>query len=374
MNSTRRYDLDWLRVIAFLLLIFYHIGMYYVSWGWHLKSAHAGTDLEPLMQLLNPWRLPILFIISGVAVKFASDKLALGSFAWQRWKRLTIPFFFGVFVIVPPQTYAELLYTRGLISPGYWDFYLKYMNVGYQWDGVVTPTYNHLWYVLYVLLYTLLILPFLAMIHSFTRTRIFARLMEPSLVLFVPILPFLLYRFTTDISFPETHDVRDDWGAHIRYLSFFLLGIMIAKSNSFWRRVSQLHLLATVLSLGSAVLLSVLWSQWSELTPEGLSMYIARCLRICYIWWTIFALFGWAQRYLNRPSAQLSYLTEAIFPYYILHQTLIIIAGMLSRPWGLNVYLEFGFIVLFTFAGCGLLHEYVIRRMKWLRPLFGLKL
>ena len=61
----RRIDLDWLRIAAFGLLIFYHVGMFYVTWDWHVKSSHASQIIEPLMRLSNPWRLTLLFIISG---------------------------------------------------------------------------------------------------------------------------------------------------------------------------------------------------------------------------------------------------------------------------------------------------------------------
>src|SRR5688572_1559683 len=100
--DARRYDLDWLRVIAFALLIFYHVGMFYVTWDYHVKSRHASTFLQPAMSLVNPWRLALLFFISGVAVRFLSDKMSPGAFAWSRHVRLGIPLLFGVAVIVAP--------------------------------------------------------------------------------------------------------------------------------------------------------------------------------------------------------------------------------------------------------------------------------
>ena len=106
---SRRYDLDWLRIIAFGLLIFYHIGMFYVSWDFHVKSVHAGPDIEPLMKLINPWRMTVLFIISGVALRFAMDMARFGRFAWSRFWRRFLPLAFGVLVIVAPQSWLEFI-------------------------------------------------------------------------------------------------------------------------------------------------------------------------------------------------------------------------------------------------------------------------
>ena len=65
----RRHDLDWLRVGAFGFLIFYHIGMFYVTWDWHVKSPYAGPGLEPAMGLVNPWRLALLFFMDHLMQK-----------------------------------------------------------------------------------------------------------------------------------------------------------------------------------------------------------------------------------------------------------------------------------------------------------------
>ena len=66
--------LDSLRLLALGLLIAYHVGMYYVSWDWHLKSPSASATLEPWMRVVNPWRMSLLFLISG-----AVTTIALGS-------------------------------------------------------------------------------------------------------------------------------------------------------------------------------------------------------------------------------------------------------------------------------------------------------
>ncbi len=117
-NPARRYDLDWLRVIAFGLLIFYHIGMFYVTWNWHVKSPHAGPAAELPMMLVNPWRLSLLFFISGVAIRFAADKAPLLGFAGSRAFRLGLPILFGILVLVMPQTWFELR-QAGLIEPDF---------------------------------------------------------------------------------------------------------------------------------------------------------------------------------------------------------------------------------------------------------------
>lgn len=105
----RRYDLDWIRIGAFLLLILYHVGMYYVSWDWHVKSPHASPALEPLLLLVNPWRLSILFLVSGAATAFMLRRQRPGELARRRSSRLLIPLVFGMLVIVPPQSYFEVV-------------------------------------------------------------------------------------------------------------------------------------------------------------------------------------------------------------------------------------------------------------------------
>ncbi len=107
--TDRRYDLDWLRIIAFGLLILYHCGMFYVSWDWHVKSRFASDAIEPLMMLTNPWRLTLLFLISGAATRFMADKMSVWKLTGSRMGRLWPPLLLAMFVIVPPQSYFEIV-------------------------------------------------------------------------------------------------------------------------------------------------------------------------------------------------------------------------------------------------------------------------
>ena len=374
----RRHDLDWLRVIAFGLLIFYHVGMFYVTWGWHIKSPHAGPALEPLMLLINPWRLALLFFISGVAVRFASDKLSAGSFLRSRLWRLGLPVAFGMLVVVAPQSYFELR-EAGVIEPGFWAFYGDYLSLEQRFE-IITPTWNHLWYVVYLLLYSLLIIGLRPLLLGRERAleRSFSRLLTSGAgwsLLLVPALPFVLYRYTLQPIFPTTHALVDDWANHAQRFTIFLIGFLLAKQPAFWSQVDRRRREAWAIAIAIGAMLTAIrltpgWLEWVVAQPVALNT--ARVANIVYAWLAIVSLLALAQRYLNRPGPRLRYLTEAVYPYYIVHQTLIIAAGYPLARMELPVGLEVVGVVGVTVAGCLLIHAGV-RRIRPLRPLFGLR-
>ena len=111
----RRYDLDWLRVLAFGILILYHTGQFYVAdWGWHIKSETTSETLKYFMWIFNPWRIPLLFFVSGAAMWFAVKKIGALSLLRLRFVRLLPPLLLGMWLIVPPQLYYQIMQERGL--------------------------------------------------------------------------------------------------------------------------------------------------------------------------------------------------------------------------------------------------------------------
>lgn len=371
-DAQRRHDLDWLRVIAFGLLIFYHVGMFYVTWRWHIKSPHASHLPEGPMALLNPWRLALLFFISGIAIRFAIDNAQRWPFARARLRRLGLPIIAGMLVIVPPQTYLELRY-GGYIEPGVWAFYADYLNLD-QIYPIITPTWNHLWYVVYVLVYTLLLVPVARPLTAWSEGRggrAVAWLAGGRYgwrLMLLPALPFVAYRLFLRPEFPTTHALVDDWANHAQCLTIVLFGYVVAKNGAFWHAVARaLPAILIVAFAGAAA-----WMALRGLADAATSP-LAQGVRMLYAWVAILALLGLAQRYLNRPGQLLRYLNEAIFPYYILHQTIIVLIGygLMQLRW--PAWAEASTVLAVTIGGCVLLHEFCIRRIGWLRPWFGLK-
>jgi len=372
----RRYDLDWLRVIAFGLLILYHTGMFYVTWDWHVKSVHAGGSAEWLMLLLNPWRLALLFFISGVALRFLADKLGPARLSRERIVRLGLPILFGMVVIVAPQSWLQLV-ESGEFQGSFWHFWPQYLDFGSDFS-IITPTWNHLWYVVYLLVYTLLLAPaapFLSRWMAGPGAQLTAFLFNgPAGLAFLGIallLPHYVILYTLDPLFPTTHALTNDWANHAHSLLLLLTGFLLAKDRNFWNAVHRA--LPVVLTLAIVLGAAQTWVRFHRDLMTDTAWLFYEAGRTLYAWMAILALLGLAQRYLNRPSRALTYMTEAIFPWYILHQTITVMAGYWLTRQGLSVWAEAPLVILATFGGCALLHELVIRRVGFLRPLFGLK-
>jgi glucans biosynthesis protein C len=372
-SPERRYDLDWLRVFAFGMLIFYHVGMFYVTWGWHVKSRYSSHLIEPAMGLINPWRLMLLFFISGVAVRFAMDKMALKTFLRERFVRLFVPLAFGMAVICMPQAYAELRF-KGEIDPGLLAFYPEYLGFGDF--SIIVPTWNHLWYVAYVLVYTLIAaacLPLLRRIAAGPGARLCAWLRGGGAwrLLLVPAIPFMIYQLVLDPLFPTTHTLWGDWANIAHTLTIFGLGLVVAKNEDFWGAVDRALPWSMIVSAGLGGVLLAAWLNQFTVRASPVLLFAVMLLRVFYAWSVIAALLGVARRFANRTSPALIYLTAAIFPYYILHQTIIVVVGYWFTMHAAPAAIEVATIILATVFGCVAGYE-IIRRAGVLRLLFGL--
>ncbi|KHL56475.1 acyltransferase family protein [Xanthomonas cannabis] len=384
--TERRHDLDALRVFAFALLILYHVGMAYVaSWDFHLKSAYTTDWLQPPMIALNRWRMPLLFLISGMAIGLARAERAPWQFAWRRCGRLLPPLVFGMFVVVAVQAYCQGV-SNGKVVPGFGNFLLRYWQLrpwpAGSFDGWEHGiTWNHLWYLAYLLPYTLVLMAMIALGRALpvTRPRLPSSIAGPALLL-VPILWEAFCVLWVMPRHPPTHALVGDWFVHAESFPLFVLGYVLAHRACFWDWVVQLRwptliaaLLAITLELGIRHLGRTLDpAQLSDMLATVRWDVVERLARATYTWLALLTLLGWARQRLNRPFAWLPYCTQAVFPWYILHQSLIILALYWLAPLHLGPLLEPALVLLATVAGCLLLHEYLIRRVRWLRPLFGM--
>jgi Acyltransferase family len=371
--SDRRFDIDWLRILAFGILIFYHVSMMYVSWGWHIKSQAITPALENLMLLVNPWRLTLLFLISGVGVSLAVRKLSLWGIWTSRSLRLLLPLLFAMALIIPPQMYYQQL-QAGVIGSGYLSFMARYY-AGDQSLGVFIPEYTHLWFVVYLYLYCVLVIPVIALMRvksiSNCMDRLFKRV-GPWTILLIPAFLIALYGYRLENQYPVTHDPRNDVFTHALSLTAFLIGVLLSDRENLWAAAVQARKPALIFALTVYLLHIGLRNGLGsdlQLLPDTL-------LRVPYSmsrWAFIVAILGYGRHLLNRPSRALRYLNDGIFPFYILHQTLTITAGYHLVQLQLHGALEFILVTIATFGGCLVIYEYAIRPYKYIRPLFGLK-
>ncbi|NHZ95456.1 acyltransferase family protein [Massilia sp. CCM 8734] len=378
-SPARLWFLDWVRIIAFFVLILYHVGMYYVTWDWHVKSPFASDAIEPLMLLSSPWRLGLLFMVSGVASSLMLVKTGAARFLGQRSVRLLVPLVFGMLVIVPPQAYLEVV-GKLAYQGSYADFMRLYLGAYHGFckgdDCLDLPTWNHLWFVAYLWVYTLVLGGLVAALGG-RVDRLAARVAALLVGWKIIVLPFValaMVRLLLQPYFPTTHALVDDWFNHANYVLLFLLGATLARAPQFWPRLEPLRWSA----LGIAA------ACWATLTicfalPD--SLFIAQALeqmwnlqRILYSlfsWSAIVAVVGFAYRHLNRDSANRRYLVQAVFPVYIVHQTLIVVMAHAIAPAKLAPVIEALVLIVLTLCLSFAIAE-VARRSRVLRPLFGI--
>ena len=363
----RRYDVDWMRNIAFLLLIFYHVGMYYVAdWDWHVKSAQQSTLLQDVMILTNQWRMSLLFFISGMALSLYCLRRTPSpqSLLRVRSQRLLMPLLLGMLVVVPPQVYYELLEQQRL-SAGYAPFYLAYLQGG-------DFTWNHLWFLPYLWCYSLLWI-----VIEPGLSRLSTRLDKTPAwhaYIFV-ILTTMLIWLALRRHFPTTHDLVNDWYSHAKYLFAFLCGSLLVRLPKIWdgiRRARWALLISALLAYGVIIAENHGYPALDETLVQipWVRFCIGAVLSVNHWGWLLAAV-GFSAQHLNAPSGLLRYLTPAILPMYVLHQTLIVIFAVWLRDASLSVGWESLIIIMSTIGTCLLGYE-IVKRVNLLRWLFGM--
>ncbi len=353
MKTERRYDIDWLRVIAIALLLIYHIAIVFQPWAMligFMRSDEISTAIWQPMTMLNVWRIPILFYVSGMGVYFALRKRNNIELLKERARRILLPFLFGFVAITPLHMFV----------------FQEYYNIGLSYY----PHMGHLWFLGNIFIYVLIGLPIFYGIKkgAFSKltsflTRLFNNPLGLLSVNVFFVAEVLLFQPKPFAMYAET------WhGFVIGLLAFFFGFLFMTTGKVFWNSVKQWKWLF----LGLAAILYTL--RYVIFTSEGpLNEAPLYLISIESNSW-IFSIFGFCYQYLNKPCKILSYLSKAAYPVYIIHMIILYLAAKLILPLHLPALMAFALITLITFIGCYLLYEFLIRRIPILRPLFGLNL
>lgn len=345
-KTERRYDIDWIRVIAIGLLLIYHIAIGFQSWGIMIGFISNEQSWESLwipMSLLNIWRIPLLFFVSGMGLYFAIQKRNWKQLLLERTGRILIPFLFGMFFIVPVHIY--------LLQ--------DYYNLGLNY------TYNagHLWFLANICTYVVILSPVFFYLKNKKEGKLVSsirKLLSNPLGLVPFIIAFMAEAWIVDPNLYTLYAMT--WHGFFLGLWAFFSGFCFALSGApFWMMILKWRWLF----LSAGALLFVLRLMMFQPNAPG---YLLALESNCWI----IAILALGYRYLNKPGPVLSYFSQAAYPFYIIHMIFLYLGSFLIFPLSLPVRLKFVLLVAFTFIGCFIGYE-LIRRANWARPLFGLK-
>jgi glucans biosynthesis protein C len=346
--ENRRYDIDWIRVIAIGLLLIYHVAIGFQPWGVMIGFITTKNSWESLwipMMMLNVWRIPLLFFVSGMGVYFAMQNRNWKQLLADRGGRILIPYVTGIFLIVPVHVYLWRLY--------------------YNMEPAYSANPAHLWFLGNILMYVLIFLPLffylkrnedgkiVRAIKCAFSTPLGLLLMTGSFIAEAMILkpyPYELYAM-------KPH------GFFLGLLAFFFGFCFVLSGEGFWKMILQWRWL--LLSM-AAVLFVIRLLVFQVNVPMYLLVPESNC-------W-ILTVFAFGYKYLNRPSKALSYLSQAAYPVYILHMVFLFLGSLIVFRLDIAAPVQFVLVLLFTATGCFAFYEFVVRRINIIRPLFGLKM
>ncbi|AZU62664.1 acyltransferase family protein [Neobacillus mesonae] len=361
----RYYDLDWIRVLAMLMVFLYHCSMFFNSFEWHIKNNIINHSyIEVFSLLVGNWIMPLFFVISGISTYHALNKRNSQSFMKERFLRLGLPLLLGIFLLSPPQVYIERV-TNNQFDGSFLKFFPHYFDGLYlEMGGTGNFAFfgHHLWYLLMLLLFSVATLPFFIKLRKKVEHRVFGAFHY----FFLPI-PLLAVALTVN-----TIVNLASWGI-LFYLLLYVYGYFFFAKESLREFVRRIGVLSGCLSAITTVGY-LLWVMFNGFPMHvSLNWVLFMILRVVLVWNVLFFILYLGDKFLNFSNGTLKYTSQASMPFYVLHQPIIIILGFFIYNLDWAVPVKVVFLVPLTFLMIMFLYHFIIRKVNLLRVLFGLK-
>ena len=378
-SSSRQTYLDWLRILAILGVLFFHSAMAYVAeWEWHIKNKETSNLLMEFNYWLSRFRMPLLFFISGTVAYFMLRSKSGWSFVGLRFRRLLIPLLFGMLVIVPPQIYVERL-TQGYTG-NYWQFWATVFEFKpYPAGG--SFSWHHLWFILYLFIYDVLFTPLFKWTFSEKGQRAMRRLqwLAQGKRMYLLIIPGIIIYCSLVLKFPGTNDLIHDWCNIFYWLQFLLVGFIAMAVPGMVDAIERNRRVSLTVAFLSLILLNYL--RWNDIEPwELLTNWKSDWRTYAYLaitpimaWSWVLTGVGYGKKYMNKRHRVLDYLNQAVYPFYILHQSVMLVLVFYIVQVNETIGMKYIFTVGVTFFLSMGIYHLLIRPFPVMRFLFGMK-
>jgi len=364
-RTERFYFVDWLRVIAMLAIFLYHNAKVFDFDEWHIKNTQTSLGVAVFVEILDLWMMPLFFVLSGAALYYSLKSRTASEFIKERSRRIALPWvFLGVFAMGPIQVYLERLST-GELTGTFFQFFPHYFEGFYGFGGNFAWMGMHLWYLMFLFFFSLITLPILLPGGKSSVSQIskLATRFNRPWTLLLLFLPLAIASPLADMAGLSVTREMGTWDV-FSYFLFFTYGYLLFSNNVIqdiikkYRRVTLLVvIILTMITLA--------------LEPSG-ALYFSTLRAIC-AWFWVLALLGFGSQYLNFNNRFLSYSNESVLPFYILHQTMIIIVGFFVVRWAMGVVPKYLIISTISFVAIMVIYEFVLRRINFFRFLFGMR-
>jgi glucan biosynthesis protein C len=370
----RRYDLDWLRVLAFSGVFLYHCSRFFDESYWNIKNATTSPLVDILKGIFDLWGMPLIFIVSGASIFLALRPGQAIRFLRDRMWRLLIPLAFGILVLAPPQVYLDRL-THGEFQGSFLEFLPLCFQDWHLWDGNFAWSGVHLWYLEDLFLFTLVLLPLFAALKSpFGRriTAALARLSARPGVIFLWALPLGLQLILIDPFGTLRPAFSEDITRLLFFPPFLVYGFLVFTEGQIQQAIMDQRRVA----LAIALVLTLVGAVLGDIGGPDVTFWLfalVMTLGGLLIWSTLLAILGYGMRYLTSNHRLISYANESVLPLYILHQPVILILGYFIIPLSLSILVKYLIIVPSAFGITLGMYEFGIRRLNPVRRVFGLK-
>ncbi len=382
----RRYEFDWLRVVAMLAVFLFHCTRFFDTEAWHLKNPQQSEVVFVAMRgLIWPWVMELFFLVSGVGTWYSLRSGGAGRYMWRRIKRLLVPLYtVGFFILLPPQFYFELLTNAGYKGTFWQSVPLYFAEIHLpsitQWPGTLMPSSfsGHLWFLEYLFLVSLVTLPLLLFLKSEHGHRWIERLAgfsEKRAGIFIFVVPLVLVL----VGLRGVFEAQRSWADFLWYAIYFVIGFIMASDGRFTSAVKRhcwvcLVLWLVCFSAGIGTLVLILGYDPAPGHEPFSWMYVLfQVLWSVTSWSAVVFMLSIGARYMTSNSRTLAYANEAVLPFYLFHQTIILVVGFYVIPWNILSIWKFLIITAISFPLILLLYELAVRRLDAVRFLFGMR-